>query len=251
MSIMNVNYDHSKNLHTIEGARAALPKIFTDIKPRSLLDVGCGFGTWLMAASEFGVQEILGLDGVVIPPDRLLIPQSQFQHQDLTHPWQLKRRFDAVLCLEVAEHLDETHAVTLMDAITKHTDLVVFSAACPGQPGQNHVNTQWPAYWQELFNHRGFACSDDARWRIWNDHRVEPWYRQNLFIATRDPAKAGKENRIVSVIHPEILGMLLDEWFKKIKMGSQNPGWYISIPLQALWHQLCCRMSRRNAYKAS
>jgi len=79
----------------------------------------------------------------------------------LTRSWDLKRKFDAVLCLEVAEHLDSAFAPTLIDALIKHGNLIYFSAACPGQTGQHHVNCQWPVYWQQLFNERGFACEDD------------------------------------------------------------------------------------------
>src|SRR5947209_4880766 len=94
-----IDYDHSKNIHNLDGPRAALPVLLAEAKPRSLLDIGCGTGTWLRAAVEFGVPEIFGVDGVEIPKERLLVPPDCFRKQDLTRLWKLERRFDVVLCL--------------------------------------------------------------------------------------------------------------------------------------------------------
>ncbi|HTA30980.1 MAG TPA: methyltransferase domain-containing protein, partial [Candidatus Cybelea sp.] len=179
--------------------------MFDEIKPGSLIDVGCGTGTWIKTAMELGVKDILGLDGVNVPPQELLIPQQHVVIQDFTQDWDLGRRFDLALCLEVGEHLDQIFASRLVRNLARHSDTVMFSAACPGQVGEHHVNCQWPAYWQKLFNDEGFFCEDSLRWKIWNDGRIEPWYRQNIFLALRDANRAGREERLRPVIHPEFL----------------------------------------------
>ena len=145
------------------------------------------------------------MDGNTIEQSDLLVPRSDFQQRDLTQLLDMGRRFDVVLCLEVAEHLDSHFGPVLFDSLVRHADVIVFSAACPGQPGQHHVNCQWPSYWQKLFNERGYVCSDDIRWRMWTDDSIEPWYRQNMMIARKDHASAGKENAIESVIHPSMM----------------------------------------------
>ncbi len=202
---VSIDYDHRGPWHTLGGPRAVLPRLFRESTPRTLLDVGCGIGTWLRAAADVGVQEICGIDGIDIPPETLLVPRTRFRVVDLSEPWDLGRRFDVALCLEVAEHLDAAVAPLLVEALTRHADRVVFSAACPGQPGQHHVNCQWPAFWQRLFNANGFVCDDDVRWEIWDDPHVEVWYRQNMFVAMRDPSVAGREPRLKAVLHPEFL----------------------------------------------
>ena len=44
----------------------------------------------------------------------------------------------------------------LVATITKHGDAVLFSAAIPGQGGQDHLNEQWPEYWQKKFEVNGY-----------------------------------------------------------------------------------------------
>lgn len=214
---MSINYEHKNNLHTSSGSQAALSEIFDDWKPNSLLDVGCGLGTWTKAAIDFGIADAFGVDGVDISQEQLFIDSQLFEQLDLTDKWNLNRRFDVVICLEVAEHLDSVYAENLIKTLTVHSDFVVFSAAPPWQSGQNHVNCQDPVYWQDIFNRMGFTCSDEIRWKLWEKSAIEPWYRQNLFIARYAPDKAGKENRIKAVIHPELLSFIETDFEKEAK----------------------------------
>jgi len=236
---MSIKHKHSPQIHTVTGPAAALPLLLSDERQSSLLDVGCGTGTWLKAAIEFGIFDVYGVDGVEIPPNELHIPIEKIQQLDLTRPWNLHKRFDVALCLEVAEHLNGTSAPILIDALIKHADRIYFSAACPGQSGQHHVNCQWPAYWQKLFNDRGYVCSDSARWRIWEDTRIEAWYRQNMFVARRDAAAAGHEPRIKEIVHPEMLSLVLPETerfeshVKRIEDGHMELMWYLKTPMFA------------------
>jgi SAM-dependent methyltransferase len=210
---MPISYDHNLSPHSVLGARAALSALLGERLPLTLLDVGCGNGTWLRAALELGIKQVHGVDGVDIPSARLLIPRECFSNADLSQRFSLGRRYDLILCLEVAEHLHQASAVDLIASIAEHGDHVIFSAACPGQPGQHHINCQWPKYWQDLFNRSHFRCSDDLRWKIWENPAIEPWYRQNVFSAKLDPLGAGKEPRISSVIHPDM---------KRVMMGPLN-----------------------------
>lgn len=204
--------------------------------------MGCGVGTWLKSALEFGVSEVIGIDGIDVRKSGLLVAEGQFRIQDLTEDWNLGRRFDLVLCLEVAEHLPASAAESLMESVTSHTDVVAFSSACPGQAGDHHINCQWPVYWQRLFNAHGFRCSDAIRWRIWNDERIEPWYRQNLFVATRSEEGVGDEARLPAVIHPEMVPYLSEQLqrefrsnhLKEIENGSLSLSWYMRAPLPAM-----------------
>jgi SAM-dependent methyltransferase len=242
---MSIEYIHTAEVHTLAGPAEALPILFAEQKPNSLLDVGCGTGTWLKAAIDFGIPEVLGLEGVEISPDKLHVPAEKIRRVDLTCPWNLNEHFDAVICLEVAEHLDNTFAASLIDALIQHGDRIYFSAACPGQPGRHHVNCQWPAYWQHLFNERGYVCEDAMRWQIWDHSRIEPWYRQNLFLARRAVDMAGLEPRIRSVVHPDIWNRIIEEspptfedYIHQIEQGRMSVVWNLTLPARALWAKL-------------
>lgn len=202
---MTIDYDHASNLHTLGGPAATLSTIFSSNLPKSVLDVGCGTGTWMRAAIDLGVQTVRGIDGIAVPEDALQVEKSLVERHDLTKPFHLGRKFDLAICLEVAEHLPQSAAAGLVASIAEHTDTILFSAACPDQLGQHHINCQWPTYWQDFFNSHGFVCDDSVRWQIWTDARIEPWYRQNMFWVRRDPTNAGREPRIDPVVHPEMV----------------------------------------------
>lgn len=246
---MSVDYDHARNLHTLDGARLAFGVIFGKDRPASLLDVGCGTGTWLRAALDAGVTDVAGVDGVELPRDSLHVPSALVQHHDLTRPWSLGRRFDNALCLEVAEHLEAEHAASLIESLIRHTDVVIFSAACPGQIGQHHVHCRWPAYWQGLFNRFGFACDDAVRWRIWNVGGIEPWYRQNVFVATKSPLSAGSEPRIPPVVHPEMVArnVVRSACVEPMENGEYPVRWYLKRSLAAVGHKARRAMARLGA----
>lgn len=241
-----INFDHKRNQHSVKGARAALPILFGDARVGSVLDLGCGRGTWLKAVLEMGATNILGVDGVPVGEDDLLFPKKDFLLHDLREPLRLSHRFDMALCLEVAEHLELEHATVIVKSLTDHADEIFFSAACPNQPGQGHVNCQWPAFWQNLFNQEGFACSDWPRWAVWGMEEVEPWYRQNLFAAVKDPQDAGKEPRIPAVVHPSLVDAMGAHFGRegaarmrlKVEAGGMPLRWYVSRGVGAITKKL-------------
>jgi hypothetical protein len=63
----------------------------------------------------------------------------------------------------------------------------LFSAAIPNQGGQNHVNEQWPEYWQKKFAKHNYVFHDVLRTLFWDNDRIYWWYKQNTFlVAHRD-----------------------------------------------------------------
>jgi hypothetical protein len=152
------------------------------ICPKSVIDLGCGMGDWLSVFKEAGVEEILGIDGDHVPSEQLAIQQHEFVPHDLTNRFAPARQCDLAMSLEVAEHLPIESARPLIHSLTDLASVVLFSAAIPNQPGQHHVNCQWPAYWATLFRNRGYVAIDAIRLRLWNDSRVNWWYRQNIIV---------------------------------------------------------------------
>ena len=123
---------------TAMSASVVAPLVKDLLAPESVLDIGCGQGEWLEA---FGIEDCFGVD--IAAPER-----EGFMRHDLAEPLNLRRKFDLVVSLEVAEHLPETAVRTYMATIGRHAkQAVLFSAAVPGQEGLHHVNCQPHEYW--------------------------------------------------------------------------------------------------------
>ena len=75
------------------------------VRPASVLDVGCGTGSFLAALEQVGVTDLHGIDGPWIDPEVLCIDAALVSTCDLELPLDLGRRYDLVASMEVAEHL--------------------------------------------------------------------------------------------------------------------------------------------------
>jgi SAM-dependent methyltransferase len=188
---------------TRESARTVVPVVNELVRPASVLDVGCGTGTWLSEWSRAGVSDVVGIDGDYVDRTVLQVPAGRFTPADLSQPFSLERKFDLVQSLEVAEHLDEACADTFVESLAAHGETILFSAAVPGQGGTHHVNEQWPSYWAEKFAKAGYTAYDVIRPRIWSDPRVVWWYRQNILLFARGRAFDGPMSGL-DLVHPDM-----------------------------------------------
>lgn len=179
---------------SLQSARRVLPHLLQLVAPRSIVDVGCGVGTWLKAAAELGVRDLAGLDGAYVDRALLQIPHEQFTPVDLTQPFSVPRTFDVALSLEVAEHLPEASAASFVESLTRLAPVVLFSAAIPKQMGAHHVNEQWQSWWVERFSRAGYTAVDAIRPRIWDDSQVEWWYAQNTMLMVRREVLAASDS---------------------------------------------------------
>ena len=127
-------------------ARQIIPLVLNWVRANSVVDVGCGTGSWLATVRECGNDDIIGVDGDYVYQSQLEIPRATFVARDLTRPVDLGRSFDLAISLEVAEHLPAPCASTFVASLVKLAPIVLFSAAIPGQGGTDHVNEQWQDY---------------------------------------------------------------------------------------------------------
>jgi SAM-dependent methyltransferase len=175
------SYNPDLNDVGLQSARAVVPLLVSLMKPASVIDVGCGPGNWLLACAEAGVTDVFGVDQNDYGTD-LRIDRTCFAVADLTSPFHADRRYDLVICVEVAEHLPQPAAPTLVRSLTALGPVIAFSAAIPFQGGTDHRNEQWPEYWRDLFEPYGFVPVDCIRPKIWDDPNVAYWYTQNVLL---------------------------------------------------------------------
>ncbi len=149
--------------------------------PNSVIDVGCGVGTWLKAWRDIGVEEIEGVDVNNVDNSELYIDRKNISIANLEkHDFSGYKKYDLAMSLEVAEHLDEKFAEKFVTDLTSLSDVIIFSAASPFQGGTHHVNEQPPQYWVDLFNKQGFDCFDFLRDKLMRNSQSTSWHAQNI-----------------------------------------------------------------------
>jgi SAM-dependent methyltransferase len=190
-------------------ARVVLPAVIDLVHPRSIVDVGCGAGSWLVVAAKLGISDTLGVDADHVDRRLLEIAPDQFLAHDLSSPLELDRTFDLALCLEVGEHIPQSSAAILVRSLTRLAPVVLFSAAVPGQGGRRHLNERWPAYWASLFAAEGFGSYDCLRPLLWNRDDVRYFYAQNAVLYASDAAAEwlALPNAVTtppSLVHPRL-----------------------------------------------
>jgi Methyltransferase domain len=200
---------------SLRSAKEIVPYLKDLVECESVVDVGCGLGTWLSVFKECGVGDFLGIDGTYVNQDELLIPRDKFIAADLTKPPRINRRFDLAICLEVAEHLPSSSDKTLIDFLTGLSPVVAFSASIPFQNGTGHINEHWLEHWVQEFESRGYLPVDCVRPCFWNHPDVEWWYCQNtiLYVSGTELAKYPKvevlhnaaPTKPFSCVHPRLL----------------------------------------------
>ena len=200
---------------TRSSAEAIVPLVVQRVRPRSVVDFGCGVGIWLEAFALHGVDDYIGVDGPWVPRNELRIAPDRFVAARLDRALDLGRRFDLAVALEVAEHLPEHRAAEFVRTLVRHAPCVLFSAAIPHQGGTDHRNEQWPDYWSQLFAGNGYEAVDGIRPIVWSNPDVLPFYRQNVLVFATPEAIAARpllaqdrqrtSDGQLSLVHPDLL----------------------------------------------
>ena len=208
------NFYINRHEKTQTAANDVLSILFRVMAIRSVIDVGCGVGTWLNSAHKLGAKTIVGIEGDWLEKKFSVVDREFVKTQDLENRIQIESKFDLAITLEVAEHLSERRADSFIDDLCALSDLILFSAAIPNQGGKNHVNEQWQSYWAQRFEQRGYHVYDLVRWRIWSRSDIATWYRQNTIVYCRADSAADQAMQSVSppcadvhqldVVHPEL-----------------------------------------------
>ncbi len=167
---------------SLGSARALLAHLASRWKPASVLDIGCGRGTWLAAWRELGVADLLGVDGPWNRQELMLDAAIPFRAANLEAPLEAGRRFELAMSIEVVEHLSPAAGEAVLRSLTAAADVVLFSAAFTGQGGVNHIHERYHSHWGRLFAAQGYAAHDLFRPHFWADERVQPWHRANVFL---------------------------------------------------------------------
>ncbi len=199
-----------------KAARLIAPVLLDMVSAESAIDVGGGRGIWLSVLKEFGVTDVLGIDGDYVQVDRLAIGKDEFLASDLEKPLKVDRRADVAISLETAEHLSEGRADSFVEDLCRLSDVVLFSAAVPRQGGTNHINERWQSYWAAKFAKQGYRPSDVIRQSLWDNQDAGAVYLQNALIYANEAGMArypklkaaieATNPKMLDVVHPLVMG---------------------------------------------
>jgi len=227
-------YLHRIEEHNTKAAKEVVPIIIDMFKPNSVIDIGCGTGTWLKVFEENGIDNILGIDGAYVKKELIEIPLNKYIAVNLEQPLKQYEKFDLLLCLEVAEHLKIAREESFIKDLTLLSDNIIFSAALPNQGGQNHLNEQYPDFWIRIFNKYNYEAIDLIRPLIWNNDNVDWWYRQNILVFKKiDSDISISQKKINPIIAQELYESKLNEIsslqkeLSLIKAGGEKFRYYL------------------------
>lgn len=155
-----------------------------NLKPKNVLDLGCGPGTYVESFIDLGVN-CIGYDtDERVKNNKNLLCKSLF---DLEHT------ADVVLCMEVAEHIESSknnRIVTTVASALNPGGILIWTAAKPGQGGSGHINCQDKKYWDNLLKLTGLTrcpnIEEELSLFVQAGYHIG-WFPQNLLIYRKMP----------------------------------------------------------------
>ena len=162
------------------------------LKAKSIIDFGCGVGSFLEGAYNYNCKKILGIE-LNLPAAKKYIPKNILPfiiQKDITSPIELNEKFDFGISFEVAEHIDPEKSKNFINNLTNYSNkYIILTAAPPGQGGTNHINLRKKIFWMNLIQKRGFKyekklveqCKKD-----WEKFETPEYILKNLMIFKRE-----------------------------------------------------------------
>ena len=229
-TIYNEEFYNEQKDASYKSAEAIIPIFMDAFNPRSVNDIGCGAGGWLHVFQKCGVNTIYGYDVNELTADKYFIDKKHIKtNTDFSSVnFKIQEKSDILICLEVAEHLQDEVADSFILEILSASPVIIFSAALPGQTGVNHINEQPPWYWREKFNKFGYTEVDFIRPQILRNENICWWYRQNITCFVR-PGVLSSNHKLAELakIHGQQDGghklTVVNEWvLKHILTGEHS-----------------------------
>lgn len=136
-------------------------KLIAEYHPRTVLDVGCGYGHAVKWFIEHGIIA-LGIEGYSAALWNNAAPlMALIEHDFTAAPFHTKATFDLCWCCEFVEHVEERFIPNFMPCFQacRH---VAMTHAKPGQGGFHHVNERTAEYWVNTLRDFGFQWDEEA-----------------------------------------------------------------------------------------
>lgn len=186
----------------LRAAHRILPIVFSMVRPDSVIDIGCGPGSWARAARCLGVERVVGVDGTWA--DRWVDDSYTFHARDLGDTLGVDDRFDLAICLEVAQYLPPERLPGFLTELCDLAPYVLFSSRIPHQWDWGQSLARWPSWWAEHFRERGRVPVDVVRPAVWSDATIPAYYRQNIVLFAPEAVAGTPLPGNLDLVHPEL-----------------------------------------------
>ncbi len=134
--------------------------IVAELRPKSVLDAGCGIGFLVGALRDRGV-EAYGLDlseyAISQVPDEI---RPYCRLASVTE--ELERDYDLIVCLEVLEHLPPDLGERAIENLARHAEQILFSSTSTDFSDASHLGIRPIEDWIDLFGRHGFFRNVDV-----------------------------------------------------------------------------------------
>lgn len=156
----------------------AIIKFLKHNKVVSVYDFGCGHGQYTKNILNSGIN-CIGYDGNPNTPE---LTNGTCGVLDLSKKFELDKKQEYVLCLEVGEHIPEQFESTLIDNIHRHnTRGIILSWAVIGQGGDGHVNCKNNNYIKNIFENLGYANDLEDEYFLRLNSSL-PWFKNTIMV---------------------------------------------------------------------
>jgi len=138
--------------------------IVNTLHPKSIIDLGCGTGSYLEGVLTAGCKDLCGIELLYDNAKDYFVKNVAdiIQQNDVTTDLNLNRTFDCVMSFEVGEHIEPSGTENFINNLTTLSgQYIVLTAAPPGQRGTGHINLRPKEFWKDAIKAKGFEFQDE------------------------------------------------------------------------------------------
>jgi cyclopropane fatty-acyl-phospholipid synthase-like methyltransferase len=156
----------------------AIMDLCGELNVKTLVDFGCGTGAYIKFIKEIGI-DVEGYDGNPFTPK---ISGGVGSVLDLSSDFNLNKKFDMVMSLEVGEHIPVEFEDVFIDNICRHSNqFLLLSWAIVGQGGDGHVNCRNNDYIIEKLKERNFEIMETES-NILRNKSTKFWFKNTIML---------------------------------------------------------------------
>jgi cyclopropane fatty-acyl-phospholipid synthase-like methyltransferase len=167
-------------------------RIFKDFVLRnnisSIVDMGCGIGSYIEGALEGGVKIVKGYELCLENSSKFMSDNVKkfVEHQDVTLPIDCCVKYDCVLSIEVAEHILPDRSECFVENMANLSNrLIVFTAAPMEQLGIGHINCRPKEFWISQLEDHGYELDEklvEETTKQWVNLGAPDYLTNNLMV---------------------------------------------------------------------